>query len=106
MSQATILDVVKVGESHGSRRKSDYIDMSKGCSMYDPCPITYKCMNKASHLYQRCIECPIPMATSNHKQRAFMIRRENFALTLTPETEKAIGAWLDNREANEGGDNQ
>jgi hypothetical protein len=71
---------------YGSNRLQMYREMSKGCSMYDPCPINYKCMNKASHLYVRCQECPVPHATHDHKARSWAIRRENYAITVTPET--------------------
>lgn len=75
-----------VGVQHDSKRKHQYKEWSKGCEMYDPCPINYQCINKASHLYKRCEDCRVPHATHNHKARAWAIRRENFAITVTPET--------------------
>lgn len=60
--------------------------LSKGCSMYDPCPICFKCMNKATHLYVRCGDCPVQFCGHNHKQRSYMIRRENFAISVSKKT--------------------
>lgn len=75
-----------VGIQHDSRRKHQYERLSKGCEMYAPCPINYQCMNKATHMYKRCEGCAVPHATHNHKARAWAIRRENFAIKVTPET--------------------
>lgn len=58
-------------------------ELSKGCAMYEPCPICFKCMNKASHLYLRCQNCEVQFCGHSHKQRSFMIRRENFAINVT-----------------------
>ncbi len=78
-----------------SNKKEIFKEMSKGCSMYDPCPINFQCQNKASHLYVRCQECPIPHATHNHKARAWAIRRENYAITVTEETGKLFKETAD-----------
>lgn len=75
-----------VGARYDSRKKWLYKQMSKGCEMYEPCPINYKCMNKAPHLYLRCANCQVPHATHNYKARVWAIRRENFAIKVTPET--------------------
>ena len=72
-------------QSTGSDKKQQMKELSGGCSMYDPCPICFKCQNKATHLYVRCEECPLQFCAHNHKQRAFMIRRENFGITITDE---------------------
>lgn len=68
--------------------KAMYINkqLSNGCSMYEPCPICFKCMVKASHLYERCQNCPVEFCGHDHKKRSWAIRRENFAITVTPET--------------------
>lgn len=69
-----------------SNAKETNKELARGCAMYDPCPICYKCIAKASHLYRRCEECPVQFCGHNHKQRSYMIRRENFAITVTKET--------------------
>lgn len=51
------------------------------CSRYRPCPIDGRCQVKASHLYHKCDECRVPFDNHNEKQRAMIIRRENFAIT-------------------------
>jgi hypothetical protein len=61
-------------------------EMSKGCALYEPCPLCYKCMVKASHLYIKCENCEVPFCGHNHKQRSYMIRRENFAIKVSDET--------------------
>lgn len=73
-----------------NRRKHEFKILSNNCSMYDPCPICFKCMNKATHLYQKCNDCPLMHCAHNHKQRAWMIRRENFAIDVTKETGEAF----------------
>lgn len=60
------------------------------CKMYNPCPLCHKCLNKASHLYVRCQTCKIPICVHTHEDRARLLRRENFALTVTNETKKVI----------------
>lgn len=54
----------------------------KTCTRYNPCPICDKCLNKASHLYVECQECQIPICTHTYKDKVFMIRRDNFKLSL------------------------
>lgn len=73
---------------HESKTKQNMKELSNGCSMYDPCPINFKCMAKASHLYVRCEECAVPFATHDHKIRSKMIQRENFAISVTNDTGK------------------
>lgn len=53
------------------------------CSLYDPCRICDKCLNKASHLYVRCQNCTIPICTHKHKDRVRMIRRNNFKIKVS-----------------------
>lgn len=60
------------------------------CSMYEPCAICDKCLNKASHLYVRCQNCQIPICTHKHSDRVFMIRRENFTINVNKEVEERI----------------
>lgn len=68
---------------------------SNGCSMYEPCPICFSCMVKATHLYERCANCPVAFCGHNHQKRAMMIRRENFAVTVSPETGEKLKALAD-----------
>lgn len=70
----------------GSDAKQLNKEASNGCSMYEPCPICFKCQNKATHLYKRCEECPVQFCGHSHKHRSFIIRRENFGLKVTNET--------------------
>lgn len=48
------------------------------CSLYNPCPICDKCLNKASHLYVRCQNCNIPICVHTYGDRDKMIKRYNF----------------------------
>lgn len=48
------------------------------CSLYNPCPICDKCLNKASHLYVRCQNCKIPICVHKYIDRDRMIKRYNF----------------------------
>lgn len=75
-----------------SKKREMMLQLSKGCNMYDPCPICYNCMNKASHLYVRCQTCEVPHDAHTHKNRSFLIRRENFAIKLSRETEEKLKA--------------
>lgn len=78
--------------------KDQKLEMSKGCSMYDPCPICFNCMNKAAHLYVRCQNCEVPHDGHTHKNRTMLIRRENFAVTVTDETGKALVEFVENKK--------
>ena len=49
------------------------------CPRYDPCPICYKCRNRAAHLFVKCQICRIPADAHTERDRNFMIRRENFS---------------------------
>ena len=73
-------------QRHGSKRKEEYKELANGCAMYDPCEINFECKNKASHLYVRCQECPVPFAKHNYKVRERMINRDNFSVSVTDET--------------------
>lgn len=77
-------------------------EASNGCSMYDPCPICFKCKAKASHLYERCVSCPVEFCGHSEKQRAMLIRRENFAITVSDETAKKLVAWDEERKQKNG----
>lgn len=76
----------KVLGRNDSRRKDELKAASKGCDMYDPCEINYRCKNRAVHLYVRCQTCPIQPSQHNHAARSWAIRRENFAIDVTEET--------------------
>jgi len=54
-----------------------------GCRRYLPCPICYKCGNKASHLYIKCQLCRIPACVHTHREKEAMIRRANFYVHVT-----------------------
>lgn len=63
---------------------------AKTCKMYDPCPICFKCRNKASHLYVRCQTCQIPVCVHTYEQKKKMILRKNFKIKVSEETIKKI----------------
>lgn len=69
-----------------NERRYEIWESSGFCDMYDPCPICYKCMVKASHLYKKCEECPVQFCAHNNFKRNLIIKRENFAIEVTPET--------------------
>lgn len=50
------------------------------CIRYNPCPICNKCLDKASHLYEKCGECLIPRCLHKFKDKNFMIKRKNFKI--------------------------
>lgn len=60
------------------------------CSLYNPCPICDKCMNKASHLYIRCQSCQIPICIHTYENRKKMIKRYNFRCVVSRETYKKL----------------
>lgn len=64
----------------------------KSCPRYDPCPICDKCRNKASHLYVACQDCRIPICSHTYEDRAKMIKRENFVITVDQDTMDSIKA--------------
>lgn len=73
----------------GRRNKENFIENKEcfmDCVRYNPCPICDKCQNKASHLYVKCQICQIPICTHKHKDRNFMIKRNNFKLKVSKET--------------------
>jgi len=78
-----------------SHAKEEKKFLSNGCSMYEPCPLCFSCMVKATHLYERCVRCPVQFCGHNHQKRAMMIRRENFAIKVSPETGKQLKALAD-----------
>lgn len=75
--------------------QEEKLALSKGCSMYDACPICFNCINKAAHLYERCQSCEVPHDAHTHKHRSFLIRRENFAITVTPETGEKLKEFVE-----------
>lgn len=50
------------------------------CIRYSPCPICNKCLNKGSHLYEKCGECLIPRCNHKFTDKLFLIRRTNFRI--------------------------
>ncbi len=70
----------------GARNKKIFQDNErrfKTCPRYNPCPLCDKCMNKASHLYDSCRECKIPICSHTYKDREMMIKRENFTIFVS-----------------------
>jgi hypothetical protein len=67
----------------GSNRET-YLQEARrvACSRYYPCPICYKCMEKASHLFVKCQSCNIPLCQHKDSDRKFMIRRNNRAVKV------------------------
>lgn len=69
-------------------------DLELVCAWYRPCPICNRCMEAAPHLYERCSNCMFaqPGAGCRHTdaKRAFAIRRRNFKLHFTKETEAEL----------------
>ena len=61
-----------------------------GCRRYLPCPICYKCSNKASHLYIKCQICRIPACVHTHREKEAMIKRENFFIPVSEDVMAAI----------------
>jgi hypothetical protein len=59
--------------------RHEYLTIGSRCMRYKPCPICFKCMHKASHLYVKCQNCSVPLCVHSEKERAAMIRRENFS---------------------------
>ena len=78
---------------HGNRDDFDN-ELSRigGCRRYLPCPVCYKCANKASHLYVKCQICRIPACVHTHKEKEAMIRRANF---FTPVSRGAMAAIME-----------
>lgn len=78
-----------------SKAKENNLALSKECAMYEPCPLCFKCMVKATHLYERCVSCEVQFCGHNNKQRNIMIKRENFAIDVTNETGKLFKEQAD-----------
>lgn len=74
-----------------SNAKAQRREEANGCDMYDPCPLCFKCMNKAVHLYAKCETCPVMHDAHTHKNRSWFIKRENFAIDVTEATIKSVG---------------
>lgn len=73
-----------------------------GCTRYQPCPICYKCMVKASHLFIKCQNCQIPICGHNERARNFMIRRENYREKLMhffPSADKRFKKYAEEKRA-------
>lgn len=70
----------------GDDKQYNMHKLSGFCSMYQACPICFKCENKASHLYLKCQSCPIQFDGHNHKHKSWAIRRDNFAINVSEET--------------------
>lgn len=67
-----------------------FYELCNNCPMYEPCPICYKCQVKASHLYEQCASCPLEFCAHTYKQRALLIRRENFTIKVSKKTFEKI----------------
>jgi len=68
------------------------IEMGEMCPRYLPCPICRKCGNKASHLFEKCALCGIPLCIHTDKQKNMMIKRRNFALLIPQEAMDLLDA--------------
>ena len=55
------------------------------CFNYAPCPVCFKCTSRAIHLYAICDECAVPLCAHSQKDRAKLIRPENFTVKITGE---------------------
>lgn len=73
-------------------RREDYEEEKKrvNCNNYDQCPVCYKCINKAGHLYEQCERCNIPLCHHNHESRKKLIRPNNFVLVANDELKESI----------------
>lgn len=71
------------------------------CTRYDPCPICYKCMIKASHLFIKCQNCQVPICGHQERARNFMIRRENFKdrfMEFMPSSDEKFRKYEENKQ--------
>ena len=60
------------------------------CPRYLPCPICRKCCNKASHLFEKCAGCAIPLCIHSDRERNLMIKRRNFAFNISKDAMDAL----------------
>jgi hypothetical protein len=71
------------------------------CASFHQCPICYKCMGPAG-AFVKCDNCIAYKCHHTERDRELMIRRENFAITVTdPDiiaAFKALGKKADNNE--------
>jgi len=66
------------------------INMGEMCPRYLPCPICRQCCNKASHLFEKCGLCGIPLCVHSDAQKNMLIKRKNFALIIPKEAMEAL----------------
>jgi hypothetical protein len=50
------------------------------CFNYRQCPVCYKCVNKAPHLYEQCAKCKVAWCHHKEEDRSKLIKPENFYL--------------------------
>jgi hypothetical protein len=68
----------------------------EGCPRYQPCPICRKCGNKASHLFEKCYTCGIPLCTHNYKAKVMMIKRSNFSVIINQDVMDSLDEMATN----------
>jgi len=66
------------------------IELGEMCPRYLPCPICRKCGSKASHLFEKCTRCSIPLCVHTDKQKNMMIKRANFSLLINQDAMDAL----------------
>jgi predicted amidophosphoribosyltransferase len=71
------------------------INTGEMCPRYLPCPICRKCGNKASHLFEKCSLCGIPLCIHTDKQKNLMIKRKNFTLLIPKEAMEALDSMAE-----------
>lgn len=59
------------------------------CDRYFPCPICYRCMEHSRHR-KICENCKAGPCKHTDKQRALIIKRENFRLNVSQEVKNII----------------
>lgn len=69
----------------GKTNRDEFTELGEFCNRYTPCPICYKCRVKASHLFAKCEECPIPICVHEDRHINMLIKRKNFAQTVSEE---------------------
>ena len=78
------------------------INMGERCPRYLPCPICRKCGNKASHLFEKCGLCGIPLCVHSDRQKNLLIKRKNFALLIPKEAMSALDAMAESARSQRG----
>lgn len=89
-------DIVLKQHAENMKVTSNAVEFKKelerigGCNRYLPCELCYKCLNKASHLYQKCQTCRIPICVHTEADRKLMLRKENFKIETSKEVNNIL----------------